>query len=91
MIGVLKVGRTMADNRSEQLLGVIDALDELAGSCTPAEAAEQLDPVVLQAFWRDWPHTSVWAGNLWRTLNRDLAAPASERLDRDVDEVGGSG
>ena len=91
MIGVLKVGRTMADNRSEQLLGVIDALDELAGSCTPAEAAEQLDPVVLQAFWRDWPHTSVWAGNLWRTLNRDLEAPASERLDRDVDEVGGSG
>jgi len=91
MIGVRLARRTMADDPSEQLLGVIDTLDELAGSCTPEEAAEQLDPVVLQAFWRDWPHTSVWAGNLWRTLNRDLEAPASERLDRDVDEVGGSG
>ena len=81
----------MADNPSERLLGVIDSLDELARSCTPAEAAERLDPVALQAFWREWPHTSVWAGNLWRTLNLDLEVPASERLDREVDEVGGSG
>ena len=83
--------RTMADNPSERLLGVIDSLDELARSCTPVEASERLDQVVLQAFWREWPHTSVWAGNLWRTLNRDLEVPASERLDREVDEVGGSG
>ena len=81
----------MADNPSERLLDVIDSLDELARSCTPAEATEQLDPVVLQAFWREWPHTSVGAGNLWRALNRDLEVPASERLDREVDEVGGSG
>jgi len=46
---------------------------------------------VLQAFWREWPHTSVWAGNLWRTLNLDLEEPASERREREVDEVGGSG
>ena len=81
----------MADNPSERLLGVIDSLDELARSCTPVEASERLDQVGLQAFWREWPHTSVWAGNLWRTLNRDLEVPASERLDREVDEVGGSG
>ena len=81
----------MSDNESEQLLGVVDALDALSQSCSPAEAAERLDPVVLQAFWREWPHTSVWAGNLWRTLNLDLEEPASERQDREVDEVGGSG
>ena len=81
----------MSGNESEQLLGVVDALDALSRACSPAEAAERLDPVVLQAFWREWPHTSVWAGNLWRTLNLDLEEPASERLDREVDEVGGSG
>jgi hypothetical protein len=70
---------------------VVDALDALSRACSPAEAAEHLDPVVLQTFWREWPHTSVWAGNLWRTLNLDLEEPASERLDREVDEVGGSG
>ena len=81
----------MSDNQSEQLLGVVDALDALSRACSPVEAYEHLDPVVLQAFWREWPHTSVWAGNLWRTLNLDLEEPASERLDREVDEVGGSG
>ena len=81
----------MADNPSERLLGVIDSLDELARSCTPVEASERLDPVVLQAFWREWPHTSVWAGNLWRTLNRALEVPARARRGREVDEVGGSG
>ena len=50
-----------------------------------------MDPAVLQAFWREWPHVSVWAGNLWRELNRDLEAPAEARQDREVDEVGGSG
>ena len=81
----------MSDNQSEQLLGVVDALDALSRACSPAEAAEHLDPVVLQAFWREWPHTSVWAGNLWRALNRDLEVPAGARTDREVDEVGGSG
>ena len=81
----------MADTSSVRLLGVMDALDALAREGTPAEAAAEMDPAVLQAFWREWPHTSVWAGNLWRTLNRDLEVPASERLDREVDEVGGSG
>ncbi len=67
----------MADTPSVRLLGVVDALDALAR--------------VLQDFWREWPHVSVWAGNLWRELNRDLEAPSEARLDREVDEVGGSG
>ncbi|MEC8999034.1 MAG: hypothetical protein VYC56_01955 [Actinomycetota bacterium] len=81
----------MADTSSVRLLGVMDALDALAREGTPAEAAAEMDPAVLQAFWREWPHVSVWAGNLWRELNRDLEAPAEARQDREVDEVGGSG
>ena len=81
----------MSDSSSERLLAVVDALDAVAREQTPVEAAESLDPAVLQAFWREWPHTSVWAGNLWRALNRDLEVPAGARTDREVDEVGGSG
>jgi len=89
---VVGMGReNMADTSSVRLLGVVDALDALAREGTPAEAAADLDPAVLQAFWREWPHVSVWAGNLWRELNRDLEAPSEARLDREVDEVGGSG
>ncbi|MBH98981.1 MAG: hypothetical protein CL467_00055 [Acidimicrobiaceae bacterium] len=81
----------MTDSPSVRLLGVIDALDALSRSGTPAEAAAEMDSAALQAFWREWPHASVWAGNLWRELNRDLAAPSESRVDREVDEVGGSG
>ena len=87
----MSLGGFVSETPSVRLLAVIDALDALARDQSPAEAAAEMDPAVLQAFWREWPHTSVWAGNLWRTLNRDLEAPASERVDRDVDEVGGSG
>ena len=76
---------------SERLLEAMTALEDLARVCTPAQAAEEFDPIVLQAFWREWPHASVWAGNLWRELNRDLEAPSEARVDRDIDEVGGSG
>jgi len=76
---------------SVRLLAVVDALDALARDYSPAQAAAEMDPTVLQAFWREWPHTSVWAGNLWRTLNLDLEVPSEARTDRDVDEVGGSG
>jgi len=81
----------VAESPSVRLLAVVDALDALARDQTPAEAAAEMDPAVLQAFWREWPHTSVWAGNLWRTLNLDLEVPAEARADREVDEVGGSG
>jgi len=81
----------VSESPSVRLLAVVDALDALARDYSPAEAAAEMDPAVLQAFWREWPHTSVWAGNLWRALNRDLEVPAGARTDRDVDEVGGSG
>jgi hypothetical protein len=47
--------------------------------------------MILQTFWREWPHASVWAGTLWRHLNRDLETPARERSDVELDEVGGTG
>ncbi len=81
----------MSESPSVRLLAVVDALDALARDHSPAQAAAEMDPAVLQAFWREWPHTSVWAGNLWRTLNLDLEVPSEARTDRDVDEVGGSG
>jgi len=73
------------------LIQAIDSLEALAGACTPAEAAREFDSADLQTCWREWPHASVWAGNLWRELNKDLEQPAIERQDRDLDEVGGSG
>ena len=39
----------MSDSSSERLLAVVDALDALAREQTPIEAAESLDPAVLQA------------------------------------------
>ena len=84
-------GVLMSAEESERLIEAIDSLEALARACTPAEAAREFDPADLQTFWREWPHASVWAGNLWRELNKDLDAPSSERLDRDRDEVGGSG
>jgi hypothetical protein len=81
----------MAADPSERLLEAIDALEELARAVTPGQAAEDLDPLVLQSFWREWPHASVWAGTLWRHLNRDLERPASQQRDAELDEVGGVG
>ena len=81
----------MSADQSGSLIQAIDSLEALARACTPAEAAREFDPADLQTFWREWPHASVWAGNLWRELNKDLEAPSTERLDRDLDEVGGSG
>ncbi|MDP6492235.1 MAG: hypothetical protein QF796_02215 [Acidimicrobiales bacterium] len=76
---------------SERLLEAMTALEDLAHMSTPAQAAEDLDPIVLQAFWREWPHSSVWAGTLWRVLNRDLEQPAAQQSDPELDEVGGTG
>ena len=81
----------MAADPSERLLEAIDALEDLARSATPAQATDALDPMVLQTFWREWPHASVWAGPLWRLLNQDLDEPARERSDPELDEVGGTG
>jgi hypothetical protein len=76
---------------SERLLEAMTALEDLARACTPAQAAEEFDPIVLQAFWREWPHASVWAGTLWRVLNRDLEQPAAQQKDPELDEIGGVG
>jgi len=81
----------MTADQSDRLIQAIDSLEALARTYTPAEAAREFDPTDLQTFWREWPHASVWAGNLWRELNKDLETPSSERQDRDLDEVGGSG
>ena len=81
----------MSADQSERLIQAIDSLEALASACTPAEAAREFDSADLQTFWREGPHASVWAGNLWRERNKDLEQPAIERQDRELDEVGGSG
>ena len=48
----------------------------------PAESSERL---------LEWPHASVWAGTLWRVLNRDLEQPAAQQKDPELDEIGGVG
>ncbi len=76
---------------SERLLEAMTALEDLAHMSTPAQAAEDLDPIVLLAFWRVWPHTRVGGGTLWWVLNRDLERPAAQQSDPELDEVGGTG
>ena len=80
----------MADE-SEQLLEAMTLLEGVSRSITPDDAAVDLDPATLQAFWREWPDASGWAGALWRRLNQDLETPAAPLTDPETDEVGGSG
>ena len=80
----------MADP-SELLLDAMTKLEEVSRAITPEEALDEIDPATLQSFWREWPHATGWAGELWRRLNVDLATPATEAKDPDTDEVGGSG
>ena len=68
---------TDSGEASEHLLEAMTALEELSRVSTPAQA--------------EWPHTSVWAGTLWRVLNRDLERPATQQRDPELDEVGGTG
>ncbi len=75
----------------EALSEAVDALEQLAGQMTPAEALAEIDPATLQSFWREWPDASAWAGTLWRLLEAELASPARPQLDPEVDEVGGTG
>ena len=75
----------------ERLISALDTMIEVANGLTPDEAAEAIDPVTLQAFWRDWSDVSSWAGQLWRRLDADLGRPAMPARDPDTDEVGGSG
>ena len=79
------------DDASERLMAALDTLNEIAKALTPDEAVDAIDTSDLQVFWRDWPHTSSWAGALWRRLNEDLADPATQQQDPELDEVGGPG
>ena len=76
---------------SENLLGAMSLLEELARAVTPEEAAEEIDAATLQSFWREWPHAVGWAGALWRRLNQDLETPAQPRDGSGYDETGFSG
>ena len=80
----------MADP-SELLLDAMTKLEEVAKSITPEDALDEIDPATLQSFWREWPHATGWAGELWRRLNADLEQPATPPSDPDRDETGGSG
>ena len=75
----------------ELLTGTIDGLEVLAGRMTPDEALAELDPAILQTFWREWPDASSWAGALWRLLHSELSSPARPLGDPEVDEIGGTG
>lgn len=80
----------MADP-SEELLEAMTLLESVSRTITPDDAAEELDSASLQAFWREWPNASGWAGALWRRLNLDLETPSAPQADPETDEVGGSG
>ncbi len=75
----------------EALTEAIDGLEQLAGRMTPEEALAEMDPAILQTFWREWPDASSWAGSLWRLLESELSSPAQPQLDPEIDEVGGTG
>lgn len=82
----------MADDPAARLLEALQALSEVGNDLTPDEAAQQLDAASLQMFWRDWPHVSGWAGQLFRLLNAELEEAAQPHdIGDDLDEIGGSG
>jgi hypothetical protein len=73
------------------LLKALGQLEQVADALTPDDAVRQLDEATLQAFWREWPNLSSWAGAVWRRLNDDLAGPATPPSDPELDEVGEGG
>jgi hypothetical protein len=79
------LGRLQSAER--ELIGALDTIIAVADRLTPDEAAETIDDVTLQAFWRDWSDVSAWAGQLWRRLDADLDRPAMPLRDPDTDEV----
>jgi len=73
------------------LLEALENLERVANAFTADDAVRDLDEGTLQAFWREWPNLSAWAGALWRRLNDDLAGPATPPSDPELDEVGEGG
>lgn len=78
------------DDAGDRLVDALERLQGVADDVTPDEAADAFDDATLQAFWRDWPNVSSWAGALWRRLDADLAR-AGAPADEDLDDVGGEG
>jgi hypothetical protein len=75
----------------DELLEAISKLQEISTALTAEEAVEKFDQPDLEVFWRRWPDVSTWAGELWRKLNEDLAQPAEQVTDPELDEEGGEG
>ena len=69
----------------------LDLLGQVGDEVPARDAAVHLDDATLQVFWREWPRTSQWAGELWRLLDADLAPAARPVGDPETDEIGGSG
>ena len=74
---------------SERFVNAIVELEGVADAVSADDAREQFDAPTLQAFWRDWPHISSWAGALWRKLNDEIDVAAKPATDED--EIGGEG
>lgn len=81
----------MDDDTRDRLLEAISTIVEMASDLLPEEAIEEMKEADRQAFWRDWPDVSSWAGAVWRSLNEDMAEPAKPAGDPDLDESGGGG
>jgi hypothetical protein len=79
------------DDASDRLLRAIEEFERVAETATPDEAASSFDEPSLQVFWQSWPHTSTWAGALWRRLDETLADAAIPEDRSDFHEVGGEG
>ena len=81
------------DDLDAELTEGLDRLATVADGLTPEQAVDELDDATLQAFWREWPRASGWAGALWRLLNADLESAARPLGDPESAQIdtGGSG
>ncbi|HZD18480.1 MAG TPA: hypothetical protein VE669_10095 [Actinomycetota bacterium] len=90
----MRLSRTVGDDMedaAERLLRALEGLEAVAGQVTADEAARAFDEATLQVFWQRWPRASSWAGALWRSLNADLAEPATPLEESESIDIGGEG
>ena len=80
----------MADT-TDRFLDAIHELQAVADEVTPDDAVKTFDETTLQNFWREWPHISSWAGELWRKLSEDIEQHAAPATEEDLHEVGDAG
>jgi hypothetical protein len=79
------------DEIADRFLELIHDLDDVTRTLTVERACSDFDETTLQVFWKRWPHVSAWAGSLWAQLSAELAVPATQHADPDLDEIGESG